>query len=123
MRGWLAIAAQCRRPMRIWAGTSLLLLALTAPVLAQSRMQAGVPSAASGPAFDVSLGYTYLTMSTPGAASTNLSGLDANGRVDLNRFWGATVDSSYVRASDAFGSGHGSYIMTFLVGPVFHPFE
>ena len=109
--------------MRICTTTSVLLLTLTASVLAQSRMQSGVPSAASGPAFDVSLGYTYLAMSIPGASSTNLSGLDANGRVDLNRFWGATVDSSYVRASDVFGLGHGSYLLSFLVGPVFHPFE
>lgn len=109
--------------MRIFATTSCLLLTLTASVLAQSRMQFGVPIAASGPAFDVSLGYTYLAMSIPGGSSTALGGLDANGRVDLNRFWGATVDSSYVRGSDAFGFGHGSYILSFLAGPVFHPFE
>jgi hypothetical protein len=33
------------------------------------------------------------------------------------------VDAGYVRTSDVFGLGHGSYVLTFLTGPVFYPID
>jgi hypothetical protein len=109
--------------MRI-SGTSLLLVSfLTCSVWAQNAMQNPVPAAGSGPAFDVSAGVTYLAMSAPSGGTANLYGADAAGTMDFSRFWGATLDSSYVRTSDVFSLGHSSYVLTFLGGPVFHPFE
>jgi hypothetical protein len=105
--------------MKITGKSLLLVLALIAPVMAQSD----VPGAGSGPAFDFSAGYTYLTMPITSVSSANLNGLDAAASVDFARRWGATADASYVRASNVLGMGHGSYITTFLVGPVFYPFE
>jgi hypothetical protein len=105
--------------MKITGKSLLLVLALIAPVMAQSD----VPGAGSGPAFDFSAGYTYLTMPITSVSSANLNGLDAAASVDFARRWGATADVSYVRASNVLGMGHGSYITTFLVGPVFYPFE
>jgi hypothetical protein len=70
----------------------------------------------------VSLGYTYLTTSIPGAGRVNLNGLDGSGRVDFNSRWGATVDSTYVRTSNVL-EGNSGYILTFLGGPVFYPLE
>jgi hypothetical protein len=37
--------------------------------------------------------------------------------------WGATVDSSYVRAPRDAGSRHGSYVFSVLTGPVFVPVQ
>jgi hypothetical protein len=108
--------------IRLLAGLSFLVFALATPLLAQNHLQGGVPAAGSGPAFDLSAGYTYLTMAIPTASSANLNGVDADARMDFNRRWGAAADASYVRASNVLG-GHGSYVMTFLIGPVFYPFE
>lgn len=110
---------------RLWAaaGISVLLLALVTPVLAQNIPQ-GVPAeAGSGPAFNFSAGWTYLTMPVTSTNTANLTGLDATTGIDFLHHWGAIADASYVRASNTLGLGHGSYIMTFLIGPVFYPIE
>lgn len=98
-----------------------MIVALTASTLAQRPVD-NVPTA-SGPGFDFSAGYTYLTMPVTSAYSANLNGLDATAGANFLRYWGVTADASYVRASNVLGFGHGSYIMTFMVGPVFYPFE
>jgi len=103
------------------ASRILLAIVLVTPMLAQSRMQSG-PAGATGPAFDVSAGYSYLAMQIPGAGQINLSGLDASGGVDLTRRWGAVVDGSYVRGSAVLGTGQNSYVLSALVGPTFYPF-
>lgn len=103
------------------ASRIFLAIVLITPALAQSRMQSG-PAGATGPAFDVSAGFSYLAMQVPGAAEINLSGLDATGGVDLTQRWGAVVDGSYVRGSDVFGTGQNSYVLSALAGPTFYPF-
>jgi len=103
------------------ASRILLAIILVTPALAQNRLQSGAPAAASGPAFDASVGYSYLAMQVPGAGAVNLSGLDASGGVHFSRHWGAVVDGSYVRGSDAFVPGHDSYVLSALGGPVFYP--
>lgn len=105
------------------ASRVLLAIVLITPALAQDRLQSETPAAASGPAFDVSVGYSYVAMQVPGAGTVNLSGLDASGGIHFTRHWGAIVDSSYVRDADVFGTGHNSYVLTALAGPVFYPFE
>src|SRR5215472_8638183 len=105
---------------------SVVLLALLAPAMAQNIPQSGpggVPEAASGPAFAFTAGYTYLTMPVTSTNSANLYGLDTTAGIDFFHHWGAVADASYVRASNTLGMGHGSYITTFLVGPVYYPFE
>jgi hypothetical protein len=96
---------------------------LGASALAQSRLQSGPSPAASGPAYDVSVGYTNLTMAIPGAGRTNLHGVDLSGKVDFNPRWGITLDSSYARTSSVLGIPHGGYVLSFLGGPVFYPVE
>ena len=103
------------------ASRILLAIILVTPALAQNRLQSGPPAAASGPAFDASVGYSYLAMQVPGAGAVNLSGLDASGGVHFSRHWGAVVDGSYVRGSDVFVPGHDSYVLSALGGPVFYP--
>jgi hypothetical protein len=90
-------------------------------VFAQNGMQSGPPPSATGPGFDASVGYSFLTTSSAGAGRENMSGLDGAARIDFFTHWGATVDSTYVRASDVLGTGNGGYVLTLLAGPVFYP--
>jgi hypothetical protein len=90
---------------------------------AQSHLQSGPPPTATGPGFDASVGYSFLTTTIPGAGRENLSGLDGAGRMDFNSRWGAMVDATYVRTSDVLDTGNGGYVLTLLGGPVFYPVE
>ncbi len=101
----------------------LLVFVLAATALGQNRFAGGPPTAATGPGFAVSTGYTYLAMPIPTAGSVNLYGLDVAAHVDLASRFGVTADTSYVRASDVFGTGHNSYVLTALAGPVFYPIQ
>ncbi|HTY84418.1 MAG TPA: hypothetical protein VMB19_09370 [Silvibacterium sp.] len=96
---------------------------LVAYAFAQTQPQEEPKPAGSSPAYDVSLGYTYLGTATPVSAGVNLNGLDASARVEFTRHWGASVDSFYVRASNVLNTGHNGYVLSFLTGPVFFPFE
>ncbi len=49
----------------------------------------------------------------------NMQGVDLGAAVDFTPRWGATLDSTYVRAGRDPRSGHGSYALTSLAGPVF----
>jgi hypothetical protein len=110
-------------PKRVFASKVFLAIALITPALAQNRRQSEPSTAASGPAFDVSVGYCYLGMRVPGTGTVNLNGVDASGGIQFARHWGAIVDSSYVRGSNVFGTGHDSYVLSALAGPVFYSFE
>ena len=110
-------------PQRVFASKVFLTIALITPALAQNRRQSEPSTAASGPAFDVSVGYCYLGMRVPSTGTVNLNGVDASGGIQFARHWGAIVDSSYVRGSNVFGTGHDSYVLSALAGPVFYPFE
>jgi hypothetical protein len=107
---------------RISAATKFLLIfSLITPAMAQS-LRSGAAAAASGPSFDVTAGYSYLSMQVPGASTVGLSGVDASAGIDFNRHWGAVIDSSYVRASNVFGTGQNSYVLSALAGGVFYPY-
>jgi hypothetical protein len=94
-----------------------------APPAAVSRWEhSGAPPAATGPAFNFSVGYSYLAMPIPAAASTHLNGLDLSSGIDVNRHFGAKLDSSYVRTGNILGTKHIGYLLSFLGGPVFYPF-
>lgn len=108
--------------MRTLRQLFLLMFALALPALAQN-FDPGAPPAATGPRYDVSAGYSYVTMQIPNAGRVNLNGVDVSGHVDFNRYWGATLDSNYARNSDLFGTGHQGYVASFLGGPVFYPLE
>jgi len=108
---------------RVVGRAFLLAFVLSATALGQTRSLAGPPIAATGPGFAVSTGYTYVAMPIPTAGSVNLYGVDVGGHVDLASRWGVLADTSYVRASDVFGTGHNSYVLTALAGPVFYPMQ
>ena len=60
-------------------------------------------------------------MNLAGNPTANLNGVETSATIDFDPRWGAILDSSYVRAGRDPGSGHGSYVLSFLAGPVFVP--
>ena len=113
----------CGFTMKAMGMPFLLAFALVATALGQNGWVGGPPIAATGPGFAVSTGYTYLAMPIPTAGSVNLYGLDVGGHIDVASRWGVTTESSYVRASNVFATGHNSYVLTALGGPVFYPLQ
>jgi hypothetical protein len=101
---------------------SFFVLVLVASAAAQSHLQTTAP-AGSGPSFNVSFGYSYITVATPDAGRVNLNGLDAGGHIDFSQHWGAMVDAGYARAWNVLGTGQNGYVLSFLGGPVFYPIE
>jgi len=109
-----------RNTTRNAALVSCFVLALAVSALCQNRLQSEPVSPVAGPAYDLSVGYSNLTMAVPSAGHLNLNGPDFSGSVALNSRWGVTVDSSYLRASDVFDTHHQSYVLTAQSGPVFY---
>lgn len=100
-----------------------LLLLLTAPALAQNGWQSQPSPAVSGPAYNVSAGYTNLMMAVPGAPRVNLNGIDAGASLSLSSRWDAVVDSSYLRTSGMLGTPHQGYMLNPQAGAAFYPME
>jgi hypothetical protein len=89
-------------------------------LLAQSTGGGPVPVAEGTPG-TFAVGYSYLNMNVGGNPTANLNGLASSATIDVEPRWGASVDSSYVRAGRDPGSGHSSYVLSVLAGPVFYP--
>jgi len=98
----------------------MLYLLLLAPAVAQSRFQAGSPPAASGPDYDLSAGYSYMTLGVPALGHVNLNGVDAAAHVDFNPRWGATLEGSYAATPNVSRTPHAGYAATIHLGPVFY---
>jgi len=102
---------------------ALTLISLTALTFAQTRLQSGAAAAAVGPAYGIGVGYDYVGMSLPAGPRSNLNGIVVSGNVDLSQHWGATMESSYARATRLAGSDHSNYSLSVMTGPVFTPLE
>jgi opacity protein-like surface antigen len=76
--------------------------------------------AARGKTIDVSLGFSYV--SRPGGFSdrVRLNGADASFTIGYSRL-GLKTDLGYARASNFKGTGRHTDVLTYMVGPVFHP--
>jgi len=92
---------------------------LAAPLLAQND-SGPVPPAEFAPC-DVAFGYSYVNTNLSGNPTVNLNGLETSAKIEFHPRWGATLDSSYVRAGRDPGSGHSSYVLSVLAGPMFVP--
>jgi hypothetical protein len=108
-----------RDPMRTVGKVYLLVLVMVASAVAQSRLQSGPSPAVAGPAYDVSVGYSYLSMPIGSAGRAGLNGLDSSASIALSPRWGATVDSSYLRTSGVLSTPHQGYVLSLQGGPVF----
>jgi hypothetical protein len=94
---------------------------MVAAALAQSGLQSAPSPAVAGPAFDLSAGYSHLSMPIPGAGRANFNGLDFSANIGLSPRWGATLDSSYLYTSDVLSTQHQGYMLNLHTGPVFYP--
>jgi hypothetical protein len=112
-----------RDAIKASAGLSFLLFVLSALAAAQNQLQTGAPPAASGPNYDLSVGYSDLALAVPGAGHVNVNGLDAASQIHLTPRWAAAIDSNYARASNIAGTPHQAYLLTLQAGPVFYPVE
>lgn len=91
-----------------------------APLLAQARFDSRAAAAATGPSFELSLGYVYFSMAMP-SQRVGLTGADASALVKFDSRWAAKVDSTYARTGNIFNTGHSANVLSFLAGPVFYP--
>lgn len=89
-----------------------------APLLAQEEGSGPFPAAERTPG-DIAVGYTFLNMNVSGNPTANLNGIGTSATINFHPRWGATLDASYVRAGRDPGSGHSSYVLSVLTGPVF----
>ena len=88
---------------------------------AESRLQSAPSPAVTGPAYNVGVGYTSLSMPIPGAGSAHLNGLDFSGTLGLGSRWGAALDSNYLYTSEVLNTRHQGYMLSLYGGPVFYP--
>jgi opacity protein-like surface antigen len=107
-----------RNTMRIVGKLCFFGLVMVVPALAQ-RLQSGPSPAVAGPGYDVSVGYTYLSMPISSAGRAGLNGLDSSASIALSPRWGVTLDSSYLRTSNVLSTPHQGYLLSLQAGPVF----
>jgi opacity protein-like surface antigen len=107
-----------RSALRLLIKSSIFLVVLAAPLFAQYDQIGPAPAGESTPG-DIAVGYTYLNLGFSGKPAVHLSGVEASGMINLNPSWGATLDSSYVRAGRDLESGHSSSVLSTFLGPVF----
>src|ERR1700722_6450652 len=106
--------------LRFSTRLSIVSLLWASPLLGQAGFNGAIP-AVKGPECNVSVGYSYAGLNFSGKPAVNMQGVDLGAAIDFPPRWGATLDSSYVSAGRDPRSGHGSYNLGFLVGPVFVP--
>ena len=80
--------------------------------------QYGPSIAAESTPSDIAVGYSFLNLGFSGKPAVRLNGIEASG-INVNPSWGATLDSSYVRAGRDPESGHRSSVFSAFAGPVF----
>src|SRR5258706_9982906 len=76
-------------------------------------------AAARGRTIDVSLGYSYVSRDSH-SNRLGLTGVDAGFPLGASRL-AIKADLGYARASNVFGTGRHSDVLSYLAGPVFHP--
>src|SRR5215475_11142233 len=101
--------------LRFLVGLSIFSSLWASPLLAQGNGNGPVPVAEGTPG-SFAVGYSYLNMNLGGKPTANLNGVHASATIDFFPRWGAALDSSYVRAGRDPGSGHSSYVLSFLTG-------
>ena len=76
--------------------------------------------AATGPLFEASAGYVFMSMTSASSPRLNLQGIDANGLVHFTPHWGGMVDLTLARAGNVPGTGHSDRMFSGLIGPVYY---
>jgi len=97
--------------------TILLLLAGT--MLAQNQVLAPA-SPFSKSTYDLSVGYSYLSMPMPSASRVSLGGLTAGALLEFRPRLAATAELGYAHDSDVLNTGHNGHVWSVLGRPVFY---
>jgi hypothetical protein len=97
---------------------SLCLMLGGAQLFAQSGLRGNAP-AGTASAFEASLGYVFMSMTSPETPRLNFVGVDANSVLQFAPRWGAMVDLTFARAANVPGTGHSDKVFSALAGPEF----
>src|SRR5258708_19521157 len=90
-------------------------------VLCPAHASAQSPvAAARGRTIDVSLGYSYVSRGESYSNRLGLTGGDASFTLGASRL-AIKADLGYARASNVFGTGRHSDVLSYLARPLFHP--
>jgi hypothetical protein len=73
------------------------------------------------PELKTGLGFAYLDFDVAPSARKRLLGLTSETSMDLSPKFGVEIQIGYLRASNVFGTGRHSDILTYLAGPVWYP--
>ena len=87
---------------------------------ADPHFEGGAPVGATGPSFEASAGFVYLSMDMPSERVT-LTGLDTSGLIRFATRWGVTADATYASTGNVLSTGHSGNFFGVLAGPVFYP--
>jgi hypothetical protein len=97
---------------------SFCLMLCGAQLFAQSELRGNAP-AGTASAFEASVGYVFMSMSSAETPRLNLVGVDANSVLQFAPRWGAMVDLTFARAAKVPGTGHSDRVFSALAGPEF----
>jgi hypothetical protein len=73
------------------------------------------------PELKTGIGVAYLDFDVAPSARKRLLGLTSEMSLDLSRKVGVEAEVGYLRASNVFGTGRHSDILTYLAGPIWYP--
>lgn len=79
--------------------------------------------AALAPAIEARVAFSALSRVSSPNNKILFKGINASVTGQSSDRFGATFETSYLRASNVFGTGHSNTAMTFLGGPVFYPYR
>jgi len=97
---------------------SFCLILCGAQLFAQSGLRGNAaPGTAS--AFEASVGYVFMSVTSAETPRLNLAGVDANGVLQFTPRWGAMVDLTFAGAAKVPGTGHSDRVFSALAGPEF----
>ena len=79
--------------------------------------------AALAPAIEMRVGFSTLSRVSSPNNKILFRGINASVTEQSSDRFGATSETSYLRASNVFGTGRSNSVLTFLGGPVFYPYR
>lgn len=69
------------------------------------------------------MGFSTLSRTSSPNNRILFKGINASVTGQSSDRFGATFETSYLRASNVFGTGHSNSVLTFLAGPVWYPYR
>jgi len=79
--------------------------------------------AARTPALEARVGYATLARVSGPNNQILLRGISSSVTKQYSEGFGGTLEVSYLRASNVFGTGESNSVFTYLIGPVFYPYR